>query len=480
MNRKFLSQIILLISINFLIKPFYLFGIERNIQNILPEGDFGLFFALFNFTFVFQIFADLGLQYYNTTHLAGNPTSLNHHISHILTAKFIFSLLFAGLIFLGAFALKYQKEIYPFLILIAFNQLVSSFTLYFRSNLSALGKYTADSILSVLDKILLIIFLGSLIIHPLWQKEISLFTLILSQTAASVITLFTSVFLNIYFFQPVWIKPQWNELKIYVKKGLPYALIVFLMLAYTRTDAIMLERMLINGSQAADNYAAAYRILDASNTLGILFASLLLPMFATLFNQNERVDTLLNIALGHLWWIAVVLCFSIIPYSREIMSLLYPGISNSASNTLIFLLLSFLALSVGYIYGPLLTAGKIIFKMNLLYSLGVFLNIGLNLMLIPKLAENGAAMGTLITQTFIAFSQIYMSRRHLDLQNHFHIWIKLSTFFILLGGFTYALIFFNFTFYIHWAILWAFALTLGFLLRILQPLRFFSNFTIKN
>jgi peptidoglycan biosynthesis protein MviN/MurJ (putative lipid II flippase) len=135
---------------------------------------------------------------------------------------------------------------------------------------------------------------------------------------------------------------------------------------------------------------------------------------------------------------------------------------------------------VGYIYGPLLTAGKIIFKMNLLYSLGVFLNIGLNLMLIPKLAENGAAMGTLITQTFIAFSQIYMSRRHLDLQNHFHIWIKLSTFFILLGGFTYALIFFNFTFYIHWAILWAFALTLGFLFRILQPLRFFSNFTIKN
>ncbi len=217
MNRKFLSQIILLISINFLIKPFYLFGIERNIQNILPEGDFGLFFALFNFTFVFQIFADLGLQYYNTTHLAGNPTSLNHHISHILTAKFIFSLLFAGLIFLGAFALKYQKEIYPFLILIAFNQLVSSFTLYFRSNLSALGKYTADSILSVLDKILLIIFLGSLIIHPLWQKEISLFTLILSQTAASVITLFTSVFLNIYFFQKlVFFHFQMNSSKSYL------------------------------------------------------------------------------------------------------------------------------------------------------------------------------------------------------------------------------------------------------------------------
>jgi len=45
MSRKFLYQILLLVSINFLIKPFYLFGIERNIQNILPEGDYGLYFA---------------------------------------------------------------------------------------------------------------------------------------------------------------------------------------------------------------------------------------------------------------------------------------------------------------------------------------------------------------------------------------------------------------------------------------------------
>ena len=476
MSKKFLYQILLLVSINFLVKPFYLFGIERNIQNILPDGDFGLYFALFNFTFILQIFADLGLQYYNTTHLAGNPRALNHHLSHIITAKLFLSLLFIAFVGIGSLALNYTTNIYPFLILIAFNQLLNSFTLYFRSNLSALGYYTTDSLISVLDKILLIIFLGLLIYHPEWKKEITLFTLVLSQTAAGVLTTLTCFFMNIYFFQPQWIKPQWSSLKSYFKNSLPYAWIVFLMLAYTRTDAIMLERMLDNGAVAADIYAAAYRILDASNTIGLLFASLLLPMFSGLFNQNEKVDSLLNTGLSHLWWISVTLCFTLIPFSNEIMDFLYPGISNSGAKTLQFLMLSFLPLSVGYIYGPLLTAGKIIFKLNLLYGIGVIMNIALNVFLIPQMAEKGAALATVITQIFIAFSQIHMTNKHIQPENHFKIWFRLIGFILLLGS--TALL--NVSFLMHCLILWTLALILGHFLGIFQPLRFFSNFTTKN
>lgn len=476
MSKKFLYQIFLLVSINFLVKPFYLFGIERKIQNILPDGDFGLYFALFNFTFILQIFADLGLQYYNTTHLAGNPRSLNHHLSHIIHAKLILSLLFIALVGIGSLALNYSTNIYPFLILIAINQLLNSFTLYFRSNLSALGYYTTDSMISVLDKILLIIFLGVLLFHPEWKKEITLFTLVLSQTAAGVLTAFTSFFLNIYFFQPQWIQPQWSSLKSYFKNSLPYAWIVFLMLAYTRTDAIMLERILENGTVAADIYAAAYRILDASNTIGLLFASLLLPMFSTLINQNQKVDSLLNAGLSHLWWISVTLCFTLIPFSNEIMDFLYPGISNSGAITLQFLLLSFLPLSAGYIYGPILTAGKIIFKMNLLYGIGVLMNIALNVLLIPQMAEKGAALATFITQTFIALSQIYMCYKHIKPENHFKIWFRLIGFILIMASITLL----NVSFLLHCLILWMGALILGHFLGIFQPLRFFSNFTIKN
>jgi len=418
----------------------------------------------------------LGLQYYNTTHLAGNPRALNHHLSHIITAKLILSLLFITLVGIGSLALNYSTNIYPFLILIAFNQLLNSFTLYFRSNLSALGYYTTDSLFSVLDKILLIIFLGVLLFNPEWKKEITLFTLVLSQTAASVLSALICFFLNIYFFQPQWIKPKWSSLKSYFKNSLPYACIVFLMLAYTRTDAIMLERMLDNGAVAADIYAAAYRILDASNTIGLLFASLLLPMFSALFNQNQKVYSLLNTGLSHLWWISVTVCFTIIPFSKEIMNFLYPGISITGSNTLQYLMLSFLPLSVGYIYGPLLTARKIIFKMNLIYGIGVIMNIALNFFLIPKMAEKGAALATIITQAFIAFSQIYMTYKHIQPENHFKIWFRLIGFILIMASVTVI----NVPFLMHCLILWILALILGHFLGIFQPLRLFSNFTIKN
>jgi O-antigen/teichoic acid export membrane protein len=480
MNKAFIQQLLLLLSLNLLIKPFYLFGIERNIQNLLPDGNYGLYFALFNFTFLFHILTDLGLQYYNTTHLAGSQHLFQHHLSNIIVAKIMLSLLFSIVIAIGTYLLNYSPDIYPFVILIAFNQIISSFTLYFRSNLAALGRYTADSILSALDKSLLILFLGILLLNPEWKSEINLFTLILSQTAAWVITLTTAIFLNISLFQPLWIAPKWTTIVEYLKNSFPYAIIVFLMLAYTRVDAVMLERMSEKGVYQADIYAAAYRLLDAVNSIGLLFASLLLPMFSTLFNQNKDFHSLLKTSLNHLSWIALTICFAIIPFSSSIMQFLYPDISPNSYQTLNYLMISFVALSVGYIYGPLLTAGKVIFKMNLLYAVAVLINIGLNLKLIPYYGEKGAAMATAITQIFIALSQIIMANHYLNLKNQCGIWSKLAIFSCIVFLFSYTYLTFANNLVAYWIGLTILSVLTGIILGILRPSMFFSTFTIKN
>ena len=70
MNREFFINVLFLIFVNLLIKPFYIFGIDRTVQNTVAPGDYGIYFALFNFTFLFQIINDFGIQNFNNRNIA--------------------------------------------------------------------------------------------------------------------------------------------------------------------------------------------------------------------------------------------------------------------------------------------------------------------------------------------------------------------------------------------------------------------------
>ena len=62
MQRKFLTNITLLLFLNFLVKPFWIFGIDRTIQNIVGAGEYGWYSSLLNFTFLFNILLDFWIK----------------------------------------------------------------------------------------------------------------------------------------------------------------------------------------------------------------------------------------------------------------------------------------------------------------------------------------------------------------------------------------------------------------------------------
>lgn len=55
---------------------------------------------------------------------------------------------------------------------------------------------------------------------------------------------------------------------------------------YTRVDAPLMERMLVDGREQTNIYASAFRLLEASNVIGYLFAGLLMPMYARLLKAG--------------------------------------------------------------------------------------------------------------------------------------------------------------------------------------------------
>ena len=79
-----------------------------------------------------------------------------------------------------------------------------------------------------------------------------------------------------------------------LKQTYPYALLVLTMTFYYRVDVIMLDLMLLDGELQSAIYAQAYRLMDASTQIGVLFAALLLPMFANMIKNHKKIEELVN------------------------------------------------------------------------------------------------------------------------------------------------------------------------------------------
>jgi hypothetical protein len=61
LKKEFLLNILLLVFINLLIKPLFIFGIDLGVQNRLGD-QYGLYFALLNLTYLSQIVNDFACR----------------------------------------------------------------------------------------------------------------------------------------------------------------------------------------------------------------------------------------------------------------------------------------------------------------------------------------------------------------------------------------------------------------------------------
>lgn len=414
MKREFLLNILFLLAVNLLIKPFYLFGIDRTVQNTVEEGAYGLYFTLLNFAYLFQIINDFGLQNYNNRNIAQHRHLLDKYTSHLLSLKLLLGILYLAAVVLGAWLAGYGAAVLPLLAWIAFNWFLTGMILYLRSNISGLGHYRLDSLLSVLDKLLLIGLMGALLWGP-WRGGFRIEWFVYAQTLALLLTLATAfavVYRALSSFR-LRFKPAFARSTL--RQSAPYALVIFLMTAYTRIDGVMIERLLADGLAEAGRYASAYRLLDAASMVGYLFAVLLLPMFARMLKVGEPVAGLVGVSFRLIWVGAVTLAAAVWPCREPLMRLLYTQGNAYSGDILGWLMVSFAAVCGSYIYGTLLTANGQLREMNLLFAFSLLLNVLLNAALIPTHQALGAAQATCATQFFVFFAQVYLAWRTLGL-----------------------------------------------------------------
>jgi len=408
MQKTFLSNLILIVVLNLLIKPFYILGIDAEVQNRVGAEIYGNYFALLNFSFLLNILLDFGITNYNSRNIAQNPQLVNKHFGQLLTIRFTLFFIYVFFTIGSGLLIGYDSNEMYFLFLLVLNQFFVATIQYARSNFAGLHLFKMDAFISVLDRTLLIMLCGFLLWSPAIESDFKIEWFIYAQTATYLFSAIVSVV--ILKFKIGKIKLQLNKVfsVALLKQSFPYALLILLMMFYNRIDSVMLERLLDDGNKQAGIYAQGFRYFDAVNMFALLFAGLLLPIFARLIKSKETIKPILGLGIKTLIPISLIIGINSYFFQTDLISLRYAENINEASVSFGFLILSFIPVSITYIFGTLLTANGSLKQLNFMAIGGLILNVTLNLILIPNMKAEGAAIATLITQGVTAFIQLVL------------------------------------------------------------------------
>ncbi len=409
MKRKFFTNLILLLTVNGLVKPFWLFGIDRKVQ-IVTGDDYGLYLSLFALSITFNVLLDMGITNYNNRNIARYNQLLPKHLSNILGLKMLLFVVYTAVLLSWAGLVGYNKIQFHLLFFLIINQFLLQLILYLRSNLSALHLFTTDSLVSVLDRIFMIAFCGILLYTNLYKGPFRIEWFVYIQTISYVLA--TVIILVIVLKKSGRIKLNFNLNfnLVFLKKTYPYAILILLMSFYNRFDQVLIERLLPGeGLHQVAIYAHGFRLLDAASMFGVLFAGMLLPIFSRMIKMKQQVGDMVKFSFSLIIFISLTLAVTSYFYQVEIMEWMYDDDVLASAPIFSVLMCCFIPISTTYIIGTLLTANGSIKQLNIMAGFGMVINLLLNLFVIPKYQALGAAYVGLFTQSVTALAQVIIA-----------------------------------------------------------------------
>ncbi|MFY7945592.1 MAG: lipid II flippase MurJ [Bacteroidia bacterium] len=402
MQRRFVGNLLLLQSLNWLVKPLWIFGVDRLAQIQLGDVWYGQYFVIFSFGLLFNILLDFGLNNFVSARVgaSGNP----HEARSLLKLRLGLALLYAAMVM----GLGLWQKFDPWLLaLAAGNQILAGFVLFYRAVLQGRHHFKTDSIISVTDRLVAILVCAFLLFGSGFKGYQGVLVFLGAQTAGYLCALLLSVWLafrrapilesNISTgFSDLWKQTQW------------FALLAFAMSFFTRIDALFIKNLSAGGYAEAGLYAQSFRLLDAALIFSALISSMLLPLFSGMAARKESTDSLIwtNFRIVMLAALPAAVCALF--FGPDILQILYKDTYGNEAELVksaaIFtpLILSFIPMSLIHIFGTWLTANKQVKYLAISALLLLVVNAAGNYVLVPKYGALGAAWVCFITQSIYA------------------------------------------------------------------------------
>ncbi len=444
MQKSFIKSFAWLQGLNFLIKPIWIFGMDRLAQVQMGDELYGKYAVIFTFCLLFNILLDLGLNNFVASKVASNQ-QLN--LNQILRWRLLMALVYAGLVFLLS---HWQSWGLALVLLAISNQILASLVLYFRAILQGKHLFIYDAIVSVSDRTIAIIAGIIYLFFASFAGAQGIFIFFAIQTIgylgafilAFTLTRFPSSQAPTHSFKSIWPQVQW------------FAILALVMSVFTRVDTYMLGQFSQGSFTDAGIYAKGFRLLDAALIFSGLLSTMLLPMFSKFFSQQQNTASTISFSNRIILTVSVPMVLLATYYAPAIMHLLYPSHTGAGLATFSLVVSAFLPMALVHVFGTFLSATGYNKWVSAFAVVCMVINIALNLWLIPLHAHYGAAIACIVTQSIFAFCCIIACR----ILNAFT-WDSLKLYKIVLFVFLSFLIF-NLFGSLHPTIIWGISLAM--------------------
>lgn len=379
---------------------------------LLPEGVGRVSYAQ-SFASYFITLSALGLSTYGVREMAklrGNQQEKNKLFSELFSINFISTIVCSAIFFILVFMIdRFRSDLWLFMfcgIQILLNFMNIDW-LY-----QAEEEYAYIACRSIVVKIISLIAVFVLV----KERNDYIYYALISSLAAASNYIFNVINARKYVkFEFKLVKQQELNLKKHMKPILILAASSFLSTIYSKIDITMLGTMV--SDEATGLYTNAHKIIEIVVSLCTAISAVFLPRLSLYYKNNKQeFKKMLDLGFRTLCFITVPATIGIFIMAPSVVEIMYGSSFVAATITIRLFAIIIIIKSFGnlFCYQLVIATGNERKRLPA-YIIATIINIILNVILIPRMAQNGATIASVISELIVNGVQLYAMVKIIDI-----------------------------------------------------------------
>ena len=375
------------------------------------ESEFGGYFVAIALTNLIASLTELGMQNPLIREMTLHLQQTRHYLGNALIVRAILSIIAYSIMIVSG-VLLYTPLIVEMIVFLGLAEIANSLAQLYRCVFRAHEEMKYEALTVVAERGVFLLLGGGAILFGY-----GLVAVCQTWVIAGCINLILSVVLTRYRFTPLSFQPSRETVKGLMQQALPFAIGNLFHILYFRVDAIMMSKLSPDGVDANTWYGLGYTIVNAFTILpGAFMMGAMFPVLSRTWEREKgRFPWVYTFGMRWMLLSGLPLAVGLSILSPEITAVLFPTYTPDVVAK-VAKALQWLSWSGGLIF--VTTAVLAVLRatdkrraFSVLMGATAFLNICLNLFLIPRFSHVGAAIAMVISEAFlIVFGIGYISR----------------------------------------------------------------------
>lgn len=379
-------------------------GLLTRYLGAIGFGEYAIVLTFFSF---FTALLDLGLYSISTREISRPGADEEKIMGNIFTLNIVSSLAIIVIAPVLVLFFPYPQEVKDAIVVIAGAYLFSSgyqvLNGVFQKNL-AMDKVAMAELAGRVLQVALVVAAVKLKLNFTWIIASILFYMILTFL---IVIFWSRKYIRI---RPMFDFPYWKN---FLKESYPMGLSAIITFGYFQMDTILLS--VLKTSADVGIYNVAYKVLQNITFFPAMLVGLVFPIMAqNIFHDRAKFEDVANKTFKVLAVIALPLVIGTLFLSSGVIHLIGGNGFPQSVGVLRILIFALACIFFSNLSNTVLISGNLQKKLMTVLGMAAALNIGANLILIPRFSYVGAAYMSFVTEFFVAAATLYLAVTQLN------------------------------------------------------------------